>query len=83
MELIFHQCRVVSVSEGDIYVYLPIRRTRINILCPSSFCRAKMTPDKSAKDAVSPIRHDTAVLGMGFESWFGIMGISKHTGMQC
>ena len=57
-------------------MYLPICRTRIDVLCSGSLCGAKVTPDKSAKDAVTSIRHDTTVLGMGFEFRFGIMGIS-------
>ena len=57
-------------------MYLPICRTRINVLCSGSLCGAKVTPDKSTKDAVTSIRHNTAVLGMGFEFWFRIMGIS-------
>jgi hypothetical protein len=36
-----------------------------------------MTSDKSAKDAVSSVRHNTAILGMGFELRSGILWRSK------
>lgn len=36
-----------------------------------------MTSDKSAKDAVSSVRHNTAILGMGFKLRSGIMWRSK------
>ena len=57
-------------------MYLPICRTRINVLCSGGLCGAKVTPDKSAKDAVPSIRHNTTILGMSFEFWFRIVGIS-------
>ena len=57
-------------------MYLPICRTRINVLRSGGLCGAKVTPDKSTKDAVSSIRHNTTVLWMRFEFRFGIMGIS-------
>ena len=57
-------------------MYFPICRTRINILCSGGLCGAKVTPDKSTKDAVSSIRHNTTVLWMSFEFRSGIMGIS-------
>ena len=57
-------------------MYLPICRTRIDVLCSSGLCGAKVTPDKSTKDAVSSICHNTAVPWMGFVFRFGIMGIS-------
>ena len=60
-------------------MYLPIRRTRIDVLRSSGFCRAKMTSDKGTKDAVSPIRHNTAILWMDFEFRFGMDGISTGT----
>lgn len=57
-------------------MYLPICRTRINVLSSGGFCGAKVTPDKSSKDAVTSIRHNTTILGMGFEFRFRIMRIS-------
>ena len=57
-------------------MYLPICRTRINVLRSSGLCGAKVTPDKSTKDTVSSIRHNTTVLWMGFEFRSAMMGIS-------
>ena len=58
-------------------MYPPIRRTRIDVLCSSGFCGAKITPYKGTKDAVSPICHNTTVLWMGFEFRFGMVRISE------
>ena len=57
-------------------MYLPICRTRINVLCSSGLSGAKVTPDKSTKDTVSSIRHNTTVLWMCSEFRSGIMGMS-------
>lgn len=57
-------------------MYHAIRGARSYVATARGLLRAEMTSDESAKDSMTPVLHDGAVLGMGAEAWFRIATIS-------